>query len=32
MGKAASVAWILFLLVFIVTIINWKFGGKESQG
>jgi multiple sugar transport system permease protein len=32
MGKAASVAWVLFLLVFLVTIINWKTGGAKANG
>jgi len=28
MGYAASIAWVLFLSVFIVTLMNWKYGGK----
>ncbi|MCK4271387.1 sugar ABC transporter permease, partial [bacterium] len=28
MGYAASIAWFLFILVFIATLINWKYGGK----
>lgn len=28
MGYAASIAWILFALIFVVTLLNWKFGGK----
>jgi multiple sugar transport system permease protein len=28
MGYAAAISWILFVLVFIVTMINWKFGGR----
>lgn len=28
MGYAASIAWVLFALIFMVTIFNWKFGGK----
>ncbi len=28
MGYAASIAWVLFILVFCVTILNWKVGGK----
>jgi multiple sugar transport system permease protein len=28
MGYAAAIAWVLFILVFIVTLINWKVGGK----
>jgi multiple sugar transport system permease protein len=28
MGYAASIAWVLFLVIFVVTLINWRFGGK----
>ena len=28
MGYASSIAWILFLLVFVFTLISWRFGGK----
>ena len=28
MGYAASIAWVLFVSVFIVTLMNWKYGGK----
>lgn len=28
MGYAAAIAWFLFLVIFIVTLINWRFGGK----
>ncbi len=28
MGYAASIAWFLFILVFLVTLVNWKYGGK----
>jgi multiple sugar transport system permease protein len=27
-GYAASIAWFLFIIIFIITIINWRFGGK----
>jgi len=27
-GYASSIAWFLFIIIFIVTIINWKHGGK----
>lgn len=27
-GYAATIAWILFLMIFVVTLINWRFGGK----
>ena len=29
MGYASAVSWVLFITVFIVTAINWKFGGKR---
>ena len=28
MGYASSIAWFLFLVIFLVTLINWRFGGK----
>ncbi len=28
MGYASSIAWVLFVLVFIATLLNWKYGGK----
>ncbi len=28
MGYAAAIAWFLFLIVFIVTMINWRYGGR----
>ena len=28
MGYAASIAWVLFLCVFVVTVINWRYGGQ----
>ena len=28
MGYAASISWFLFIVIFIVTLINWRFGGK----
>ena len=30
-GYAASIAWFVFVIVFLVTIINWRFGGKLVQ-
>ena len=27
-GYASSIAWVLFMLVFLITILNWRFGGK----
>ncbi|MHC4712634.1 MAG: carbohydrate ABC transporter permease [Planctomycetota bacterium] len=29
MGKAASIAWFLFVVVFVLTLVNWRFGGKK---
>jgi len=29
MGYAASISWILFLLVFVVTIVSWRYGGRR---
>jgi multiple sugar transport system permease protein len=29
MGYASSIAWVLFALVFVVTMINWRWGGKK---
>jgi len=31
MGKASALAWFLFLVIFIVTLFNWKYGGKKVQ-
>lgn len=28
-GYASAVSWVLFLLIALVTLINWKFGAKE---
>lgn len=28
-GFASAVSWILFVVIFAVTIVNWKFGSKE---
>lgn len=30
-GYAASIAWFVFIVVFIVTLLNWRFGGKLVQ-
>lgn len=30
-GYAASIAWFVFIAVFIVTLFNWRFGGKLVQ-
>lgn len=31
MGYASAIAWVLFILVFIATLVNWRFGGKLVQ-
>ena len=31
MGYAASIAWFLFLIILIVTLFNWKYGGKVTH-
>ncbi len=28
-GYSCSIAWVLFLIIFVVTVINWKFGSRE---
>ncbi len=28
-GYASSIAWVLFMMVFVVTLVYWKFGGKK---
>ena len=28
MGYAAAISWVLFVLVFGATLVNWRFGGK----
>ena len=29
MGYAASIAWVLFVVVFVLTMVNWRFGQKR---
>jgi len=31
MGYASAIAWFLFLIIFIVTIIFWKYGGRRVK-
>ena len=31
LGYASAVSWLLFLMVFIVTIFNWKFGNRYTN-
>lgn len=28
-GYASAISWILFAIIFVVTLVNWKFGAKE---
>jgi len=28
-GYASAVSWVLFAIIFVITIVNWKFGNKE---
>ncbi len=28
MGYAAAIAWLLFAIIFVVTLFNWRYGGK----
>lgn len=30
-GYAASIAWFVFVVVFLITLLNWRFGGKLVQ-
>ena len=31
MGYASAIAWILFILVFSFTLLNWRFGGRKVE-
>ncbi len=31
MGYASSISWFLFSIIFIVTLINWKYGSKQVE-
>lgn len=28
-GYASAIAWVLFAIIFVITLVNWKFGQKE---
>jgi multiple sugar transport system permease protein len=28
-GYASAISWVLFALIFAVTLVNWKFGNRE---
>jgi len=30
-GYASAVAWVLFAFVFVVTMINWRFGNRAAN-
>lgn len=30
-GYAAAIAWFVFIVIFLVTVLNWRFGGKLVQ-
>ena len=30
-GYASAVSWVLFAIIFAITLINWKFGNKETN-
>ena len=32
MGYASAVSWVLFAIILVMTLINWKFGNQESNG
>lgn len=32
LGYASAISWALFLLVFLVTLANWKFGNRQADG
>jgi len=29
MGYASAVAWMLFLMIFVITLVNWRFGSRQ---
>ena len=29
MGYASAVAWLLFMLIFVMTLINWRLGNRQ---
>lgn len=31
MGYASAVSWLLFLIIFVMTVINWRLGNRESE-
>ena len=31
LGYASSVAWVLFIIIFVLTMLNWKYGNKQTE-
>jgi len=31
MGYASAVSWVLFVIIFVMTLISWKFGNREAE-
>jgi ABC transporter, permease protein len=31
LGYASAVSWLLFVMVFVVTMFNWKFGNRYTN-
>ena len=31
MGRAAAMAWFLFLVIAVVTLLNWRYGGRKVE-
>lgn len=29
LGYASAIAWVMFLMIFVVTLVNWRFGGRQ---
>ena len=29
MGYASSIAWVLFVVILVITLLNWRFGGRR---
>lgn len=32
LGYAAAVSWVLFIIVFALTLVNWKYGNRRMEG
>ena len=28
-GYASAISWVLFVIIFVVTLVNWRFGSRE---